>query len=339
MNLQELLKAWIINQRDINEYNQTWSFSKATKLKVDTYMNKKSQPVVYNINWKQLSQDQVLNMSKTIEDKFKNWEITKSEYNSYKKQLENEVYWQKQNEQQNNKLTSEWNTNWKILVNWKLEFPNEINTKKEEPITQKEEPITKYEYNPNDAEMQQALERAKLTNQAYFDRVKWEYTQDYERAKLDIDRLIQYTNTDYAKNLANENKMFARSLDKATNVYWQRWLLWSWIQKSKVWEATDDYTKSLQNAEEYRRRKIEWYETQWQNLKTKYDRWMWDLMRWEEAQITSDYLKLMEANKQKFYWNVQWAETDYFMDFLKNQWVTTQTTPYNQKDVLNKNTF
>ena len=107
-------------------------------------------------------------MSKTIEDKFKNWEITKSEYNSYKKQLENEVYWKKQNEQQNNKLTSEWNTNWKILVNWKLEFPNEINTKKEEPITQKEEPITKYEYNPNDAEMQQALERAKLTNQAYF---------------------------------------------------------------------------------------------------------------------------------------------------------------------------
>ena len=187
--------------------------------------------------------------------------------------------------------------------------------------------------------MQQALERAKLTNQAYFDRVKWEYTQDYERAKLDIDRLIEYTNTDYTKQLAQDNKMFARSLDKATNVYWQRWLLWSWIQKSQVWEATDDYSKSLQNAEEYRKRKIEWYETQWQNIKTKYDRWMWDLMRWEESQITSDYLKLMEANKQKFYWNIQWAETGYFMDFLKKKWVTTQIPPYNQQDVLNKNTF
>ena len=336
MNLQELLKAWIITQTDINEYNKTWSFSKSITKKVNDFLKiKNTEPA---------------KIKTTADDIIK--QINKNNATSI---------WQRANELVKNKQISE--TDWKKIIwavetytlwlpidlwtSWKIEPKKEVvpDVKIEEPKKEvvsdvkKEEPITKYEYKPNDAEMQQALERAKLTNQAYFDRVKWEYTQDYERAKLDIDRLIQYTNTDYTKQLAQDNKMFARSLDKATNAYWQRWLLWSWIQKSQVWEATDDYSKSLQNAEEYRRRKIEWYETQWQNIKTKYDRWMWDLMRWEESQITSDYLKLMEANKQKFYWNIQWAETDYFMDFLKNKWVTTQTTPYNQQDVLNKNTF
>ena len=336
MNLQELLKAWIITQTDINEYNKTWSFSKSITKKVNDFLKiKNTEPA---------------KIKTTADDIIK--QINKNNATSI---------WQRANELVKNKQISE--TDWKKIIwavetytlwlpidlwtSWKIEPKKEVvpDVKIEEPKKEVvsdvkiEEPITKYEYKPNDAEMQQALERAKLTNQAYFDRVKWENTQDYERAKLDIDRLIQYTNTDYTKQLAQDNKMFARSLDKATNAYWQRWLLWSWIQKSQVWEATDDYSKSLQNAEEYRRRKIEWYETQWQNIKTKYDRWMWDLMRWEESQITSDYLKLMEANKQKFYWNIQWAETDYFMDFLKNKWVTTQTTPYNQQDVLNKNTF
>ena len=323
MNLQELLKAWIITQKDINEYNQTWSFSKSITTKVNDFLKiKNTKPA---------------KIKTTADDIIK--QINKNNATSI---------WQRANELVKNKQISE--TDWKKIIwavetytlwlpidlwtSWKIEPKKEV-----VPDVKIEEPITKYEYKPSDAEMQQALDRAKLTNQAYFDRVKWEYTQDYERAKLDIDRLIEYTNTDYTKQLAQDNKMFARSLDKATNVYWQRWLLWSWIQKSQVWEATDDYSKSLQNAEEYRKRKIEWYETQWQNIKTKYDRWMWDLMRWEESQITSDYLKLMEANKQKFYWNIQWAETDYFMDFLKNKWVTTQTTPYNQQDVLNKNTF
>ena len=336
MNLQELLKAWIITQKDINEYNQTWSFSKSITTKVNDFLKiKNTEPA---------------KIKTTADDIIK--QINKNNATSV---------WQKINELVKNKKISE--TNWKKIMwavetytlwlpidlwtSWKIEPKKEVapDVKIEEPKKEvvsdvkKEEPITKYEYKPSDAEMQQALERAKLTNQAYFDRVKWEYTQDYERAKLDIDRLIEYTNTDYTKQLAQDNKMFARSLDKATNVYWQRWLLWSWIQKSQVWEATDDYSKSLQNAEEYRKRKIEWYETQWQNIKTKYDRWMWDLMRWEESKITSDYLKLMETNKQKFYWNIQWAETGYFMDFLKNKWLTTQIAPYNQQDVLNKNTF
>ena len=207
---------------------------------------------------------------------------------------------------------------------------------KKEIVKPEEVKKTIYDWKPTDIEKETAQRQAEEVNKQYFDRIRWEMQQDYKSQIWEIDRLIQYTNTDYAKQLATENKWFARSLDKATNVYWQRWLLWSWIQKSQVWEATDDYQKSITNMEEYRRRKEEWMETQKSNIATKYDRWFWDLARQQETKIWSDYLRLMEENQKRFYGDTQQQESDYFYNAVL--WKTTwPRTPITWWDVLEDN--
>ena len=228
-----------------------------------------------------------------------------------------------------------------LWTSWKIEPKKEVvpDVKKIEPKKEVVPDVKKdMSFNLSKEEEDEIRKTQEAQYKEYFDRTRWESTQDYERAKLDIDRLIQYTNTDYTKQLAQDNKIFARSLDKATNVYWQRWLLWSWIQKSQAWEATDDYSKSLQNAEEYRKRKIEWYETQWQNIKTKYDRWMRDIWEQQQAQTYFDTIKEIRWREAEFYRRLWQEQKSPWAYNIKTTWPTTpHWNTLDQTDVLKIN--
>ena len=281
--------------------------------------------VVYNVNWKQYTQKQFVKLQNELNKWLQSWKISQNQYNQARSEIEKAIYWVKQNEWQNNKKSpiNQENT----TVNNQITEP--INTFWWDTTTDMSFNISPEE-EANIKQVQQAY------YEPYFNRVRWEYTQDYQSSVRDLNRLIEYTNTDYAKNLASENKAFARSLDKATNAYWQRGLLWSWIQKSQVWEATSDYEKSLQNMAEYRRRKTEWLETQWQNMKTKFDRWIRDIWETQQAQTYFDTIQEIQNRQNEFYRNL-WVDQTKPEAFNITKPTTPNTWLYTPEELKNKN--
>lgn len=190
---------------------------------------------------------------------------------------------------------------WKWVIDtWKKIVQNEV-TRIEESKKPENNIIDKtFRIDLN--ELKWIQEKASAYDKAYYDEKRNYLNQDFTNAKEEIARLVQYTKTDYATQLADTNKWFAKSLNKATNVYGQRWVLYSWIQNTDIWEATTDYAKQESNMAEYRDRKLKWLETQGQNIKTKFDEWMTNINRWQEA----DY-----------YMKVAWMIQD-----KQNQWTT-----------------
>jgi hypothetical protein len=74
-----------------------------------------------------------------------------------------------------------------------------------------------FKIDPN--ELKAIQDRALQADQPYYQEQKNYLNQDYTQAKDEINRMIGYTNTDYVNQLADQNKAFSRSLNKATNVY------------------------------------------------------------------------------------------------------------------------
>lgn len=186
----------------------------------------------------------------------------------------------------------------------------------------------------SDAEWNDIMETQKSYYEPYYDKLRWQTTQDFKSDINDVDRLIQYTNTDYAKQLASENQTFARTLSKATNAYASRWLFWSGIQKSQIWEWTQDYQKSLTNMEEYRRRKEEWYETQKSNIKTKYDRWMESIDQSQQAQAYFDSIN--EVSNRRWLYGLDIASFQKTPEAFVVQKPTTPTNPMTNTDINKK---
>ena len=185
----------------------------------------------------------------------------------------------------------------------------------------------------SDEERKRIEETQKAYYEPYYKRERERLTEDYTWSVRDINRLIQYSKSDLVNELAKANKTFARSMSKASNVYWQRWLLGSWIQKTQIWDVTEDFSKDIANREEYQRRKEEWLETRKANIKTKYERWLTEIAESQEAQIYFDTLKEIRNRQAEFirqFWQSQ--ENIHF-------WLTKPTTPttaYTYKKSNNK---
>jgi hypothetical protein len=159
-----------------------------------------------------------------------------------------------------------------------------------------------------EAEQQELSKLAEASNKPYYTRQTERLTKYYNRTVWDIDKLIQYSKTDAITNLAKNNTTFARTLQNATNAYWKRNLLWSWIQKQDIWEATNEYTKSLKNQEEYDRRKEEWYASQKDNMKTTFEEWLDTIWQNQKSQNFYDTLALVKERQAEYtrkYWDAQ----------------------------------
>lgn len=182
----------------------------------------------------------------------------------------------------------------------------------------------------SDEERANIKEVEKSYYESSFNKERWYLKHDFNVSTEQIDRLIWYANTDTALDIAKNNKTFARAMQKATNVYWKRNLIWSWIQKSESIESTWDLEKAEQNRLEYNRRQQEWYQTSKDNLKTKYERGLEDLNQNEEAQAYFNTIKEVQ-NRRDEYNRVylQWQEN-------LNLWATTPTTSLSQSEAQKK---
>ena len=170
-------------------------------------------------------------------------------------------------------------------------------------------------------------------------------TADYTWQITDINRLIQYSQSDLITDLAKTNTTFAKTMSRASKAYWQRNILWSWIQKQQAWVETDELQKSITNQQEYQRRQEEWYNTTKDNVQTQFNRAKDDL--WQEQQYYTD---LYSKNLQE--WKIKQSIQDFWeaqkrLNFWNNTeadnpetWITTNTTPTNKtyvsQDLKNK---
>jgi len=188
-------------------------------------------------------------------------------------------------------------------------------------------------------------ERANIeeTQKAYYDpffkRETSRLTEGYNVDKLALDRLIGYSQTDTARDLAKINTTFAKTMSNASKAYWKRNILWSWIQKQQAWENTEQLWKDEYNRKEYARRQEEWYETRQANIKTKFDEGLTDINESQDAQTYFDTLKEIQ-NRQSEYTRQFWQSQEN-IDFN----ITKPTTPTAEsytwtdanKKVLNSN--
>jgi len=258
----------------------------------------------------------------------------------------------------------------KQLLAWKIESSWWVNTiVPKENIVQKDNKIAEWiipgindwKYNPQGDKNKDLLNKNKpenpvfpqynkfeisdkerknieATQKAYYDpyykRERSRLTQDYNVDTQTLDRLIQYSQTDLANNLAKTNKTFAKSMSKASNVYWQRWLLGSWLQKQAVWDTTADLSKNIANREDYQKRKEEWYNTQKSNIKTKYNRGLTSINENQQAQTYFDTLKEIK-NRQNEY-NRQFGQSQENVNFNLTKPTNPTSTSYSWTDVNKK---
>ena len=173
----------------------------------------------------------------------------------------------------------------------------------------------------SDEERTNIEETQKSYNQPFFDRENSRLTEDYNVNKLSLDRLIQYSKTDTARDLAKINKTFAKTMSKASQAYWRRNILWSWIQIQQAWESVESLWKDEYNRQEYARRQEEWLETRQANIKTKFDRWLTEISENQDAQTYFDTLKEI-GNRQSEYTRQFWQSQE-----NTNFNITTPTTP------------
>lgn len=180
-------------------------------------------------------------------------------------------------------------------------------------------------YNPTDQEIQWISQAEASANEPYFAREKGNLARDINLQHMDIIRLLWYSKTDYATNLAKTNTTFANAMSKATKAYWNRWLLWSWVMKANALDNTSSLNKDLYNMKDYQRRKEEWYATQRSNLKTKFKEGMVWL---NEAQDFTNYYNTIK--------NVNEKKQAYIQDYANTQvWLPTTPTTWNT-DLINR---
>lgn len=180
-------------------------------------------------------------------------------------------------------------------------------------------------------------ERAEIekTQKAYYDpyfkRQTDRLTADYDTDISSVDRLIEYSKTDLANDLAKTNKTFAKSMSKASNIYGQRWLLGSWLQKQATWDTTEDFSKDVSNREEYQARKEAWYETQKDNIKTTFNRWLTNINENQQAQTYFDTLKELQNRSDEY--SRQFGQSQENVNFNLTKPTTPTSNTYSWTDI------
>lgn len=185
----------------------------------------------------------------------------------------------------------------------------------------------------SESEQKRILENERRINEPFYDRKRSELSEDYQSNVSDLDRLIQYSQSDLAKNLQKDNTTFARAMSNATKAYWRRNLIWSWVQKTHANEKVEDLDKQISNREEYQARQEEWYENRQQNLATQYARGQTNIKESEDYTAYSQAIKTIQQNQadlNRGYWEDQKNIESY---------VTKPTTPTAKpysEDYINK---
>jgi len=189
--------------------------------------------------------------------------------------------------------------------------------------------------NMTDEEFNQLVWQEKQYYVPYYDRLTNEFTNDYNNQMDHYNRLIQYIDTDTAKQLTNSNKTFWRIMNRITNNNLSRWILNSGIQRENAKEWTTDLNKQQQNILDYQRRKETWINETKSNLATKYQRWLRNI---NENQTYNAYMwaiKSMQAKQDEY--NRNFFNDVKSTNLYQPTTPTTQTTPYNANDINRKN--
>jgi len=188
--------------------------------------------------------------------------------------------------------------------------------------------------NISDEERKNIEEVQKSYYEPYFNRQRERTTSDYNVDKNILNRLIDYSRTDTAIDLAKINTTFAKSMSKAQNAYWKRNIIWSWIQTQEAWETVDQLGKDEYNREEYWRRKREWLEDRKDNIKTTFNRWLTDINENQDAQTYFDTLKEIENRQSEYTRQFQQGQEN--TDFSLTTPTESKNKTYSNQDLKNK---
>lgn len=141
------------------------------------------------------------------------------------------------------------------------------------------------------------------SNKAFFDRQRSESREDFAKKIDAYDRLIGYAKTDAAKNLASQNKTFARSLERATNLYGQRGLVGSGIMKQQVAESTADYQQNVDDTKESLDRTLLGYAEAKRSAETDYGRLKTQISENEDYLGKKQAIDEVTRRQTDYYWN------------------------------------
>lgn len=220
----------------------------------------------------------------------------------------------------------------KVSTSGRTETDELINKNKpENPTFQQYKP-----FEVSEEERKRIQETQKAYYDPFFNRERTRLTDDKTTRISSLNRLIQYSKTDLANDLAKTNKTFAKSMSKASNAYWRRWLLGSWLQKQAVWDTTEDFSKNISNREEYQQRKEAWIETQKSNIKTTFNRGLTNIDENQQAQTYFDTLKEIRSKQSEY--SRQFDQSQQNVNFNLTKPTTPQDKIYSWTDV-NKKTF
>lgn len=113
----------------------------------------------------------------------------------------------------------------------------------------------------SEEEFKAAQDAAKLEQAKYWELQKTRLNEDTNTKLQDYDRLIGYANTDLTRNLEQNNLTFSRAMNRASNAYGTRWLLFSGINKTASNEAATDYGRTQDVTKDATQRKLTDYST------------------------------------------------------------------------------
>lgn len=152
----------------------------------------------------------------------------------------------------------------------------------------------------SEAEFQAAQEAAKKEQEKYWNLQRTRLTEDTNTKLQEYDRLIQYANTDLTRNLEQNNLTFARAMNRASNAYGTRWLLFSGINRTTSNESAADYDRTNVIAKDATQRKVTDYNVSKDVVTREKDRKLFDInVEAENAAWYTASKKLANADEKE----------------------------------------
>ena len=149
-------------------------------------------------------------------------------------------------------------------------------------------------------EFDAAQAAAKAEQQKYWDLQKTRVNEDANTKLQDYDRLIGYANTDLTRNLEQNNLTFSRAMNRASNAYGTRGLLFSGLNKTASNEAGADYARTQDITKDATGRKVTDYTTSKEVVSRDQSRKIFDLgVEADNAAWYSASKKLSNADEKE----------------------------------------